>query len=209
MSKNATLTIFIMAVSIGFVTIGIGCFKNQGETPTNKTDKSELGPAFGEFKPINLLKYNRSLSIDSLPDALVKQNDGYEEFVLPTLNPGFSFDYTFIEYDLPVPEYKDVHENSIKIKYRTSIDGSNWSSWFYDYGHMGDDLENPVRLVHIVRHLGPIGSKYSTSPQNYLQIVIESFAGTAGDTIISNPSYAVTRYNRSSIAFDKKLQKKL
>ena len=133
------------------------------------------------------------VSLD-LPNVLIKQQDGYEEFVLNILEPDITFDWALFNYRLNPPTMRPIHEEQLKIKYRFSRDGTNWSEWNFDSGTLGHDELAPDKFAH--RELSLVAPVATSPPNQYVEIKIISYSGNAGDTLFTNPNYNVIRNSR-------------
>ena len=181
---------------ITFILFSVSCFKKPAKTnPVETLSLEEKDPAWTTNVPINLQDALAGKVALDLPNVLIKQQDGYEEFVLDILEPEFTFDWMLFKYHYPTPEMREDHEERIKIKYRFSRDGVDWSDWRYDSGTQFHDHDTTETFAR--RMINQRGPTASTPPQRYVEFKIISYTGIVGDTLLTNPQYSTDRYWRN------------
>jgi len=190
-----------------FILFTVSCFKKPAKVNLVETlSLEEKGSVRSINIPINLQEALAGRTSLDFPNVLIKQQDGYEEFVLDIIEPEHTFDWMLFMYDLAIPESKATHEEKIKIKYRLSRDGVDWSEWRYDAGTQTH--RDGVPDVFAWRKIWQRGETETTPPQRYVEFIVVSYVGSQGDTLFNNPSYAAFRYSRNESTETGKVLKK-
>jgi len=180
-----------------FILFTVSCFKKPAKVNLVETlSLEEKGSVRSINISINLQEALAGGASLDLPYVLIKQQDGYEEFVLDIIEPEHTFDWMLFKYDLCNPEMRDIHEERIKIKYRLSRDGVDWSEWRFDAGTEFHDYSIPDKFAQ--RNISQRGVTESTPPQRYVEFIVVSYDGAQGDTLFKNPKYSTHRYLRDN-----------
>ena len=186
--------------------LALSCFKDAVKQKASASfEPGEMTSARAVNVPINLVESMASRYNIELPNVLIKQQDGYEEFDIDRIEPPVSFDWMLFKYHYPIPEMRVVHEERLKIKYRYSRDEIDWSDWRFDEGTPMHD--NFLTKTFAQRMTGQRGPTATTLPQRYVEFKIISYTGYSGDTLLTDPSYGAARYNRNSDVESPRLKK--
>jgi len=175
--------IAIIIISISSIVL-LSCVKK--DVNGNSVDESKIYTSGSEVVDIDLVEIMKTFDVKPVyPNQLIHTNATEVTFISKKIRAPIEFHHIISSYVLDERQYREDHEQILKLFVRYSADNEYWSSWSENSLVIGEGAGTPEKYIkrswsaskNLVEQFGGAFKYYQfklvSSPQNQGKIVFE------------------------------------